>query len=75
MKKMDIANYWNDVRYPQNGTGRAYDYARWQPATGKKGGIFSYAIERDAPLTSSNDNTLRAPNFRVTKDLIKIMNP
>ncbi|MCT3921527.1 endo-beta-N-acetylglucosaminidase [Elizabethkingia anophelis] len=68
-------NYWNDVRYPQNGTGRAYDYARWQPATGKKGGIFSYAIERDAPLTSSNDNTLRAPNFRVTKDLIKIMNP
>lgn len=68
-------NYWNDVRYPQNGTGRAYDYARWQPKTGKKGGVFSYAIDRDAPLTSSTDNTLRAPNFRVTKDLIKIMNP
>ncbi|HIC8644610.1 endo-beta-N-acetylglucosaminidase family protein [Elizabethkingia meningoseptica] len=68
-------NYWNDVRYPQNGTGRAYDYARWQPKTGKKGGVFSYAIDRDAPLTSSTDNTLRSPNFRVTKDLIKIMNP
>lgn len=68
-------NYWNDVKYPQDGTGRAYDYARWQPATGKKGGVFSYAIERDAPLSSFKDNRLLAPNFRVTKDLIKIMNP
>jgi len=69
-------NYWNDVTYPQNGTGRAYDYARWQPSTGpKKGGVFSYAIDRDAPLTSTNDNTIIHPNFKVTKDLIKIMNP
>ena len=68
-------NYWNDIRYPQNGTGRGYDYARWQPAGSKKGGLFSYAIDRDAPLSSSTDNTLLAPNFKVTKDLIKIMNP
>lgn len=69
------SNYWDDVKYPQNGTGLAYDYARWEPASGKKGGIFSYAIDRDAPLISPHDNTLLKPNFKVTNDLIKIMNP
>lgn len=69
------SNYWDDVIYPQNGTGRAYDYARWEPTSGKKGGTFGYAIDRDAPLTSQHDNTIRTPNFRVTNDLIKIMNP
>lgn len=69
-------NYWDDVLYPQNGTGRAYDYARWQPTGGsKKGGVVSYAIDRDAALTSPHDNTIVHPNFKVTKDLIKIMNP
>lgn len=68
-------NYWDDVKYPQNGTGRAYDYTRWEPATGKKGGVFSYAIDRDAPLESQHDDRLLKPNFKVTKDLIKIMNP
>ncbi|WP_076446736.1 endo-beta-N-acetylglucosaminidase family protein [Chryseobacterium sp. RU37D] len=63
-------NYWNDVTYPQNGTGRAYDFAAWQPVHGRKGGVFSYAIDRDAPLTSTYDNVLRKPNFKVTKDLI-----
>jgi hypothetical protein len=69
------SNYWDDVIYPENGTGRAYDYARWEPSTGKKGGTFGYAIDRDAPLTSQHDNTIRTPNFKVTNDLIKIMNP
>lgn len=68
-------NYWNDVTYPQNGTGHAYNFASWQPASGKKGGVFSYGIDRDAPLISAYDNVLRKPNFKVTKDLIKIMNP
>jgi len=69
------SNYWDDVTYPENGTGRAYDYARWEPTSGKKGGVFGYAIDRDAPLTSMHDNTLRVPDYKVTKDLIKIMNP
>ncbi|MDN5288783.1 MAG: hypothetical protein JWR38_5057 [Mucilaginibacter sp.] len=69
------SNYWDDVIYPENGTGRAYDYTRWEPTTGKKGGVFGYAIDRDAPLTSQHDNTIIHPNFKVTKDLIKIKNP
>lgn len=69
------SNVWYDVTYPVNGTGRAYDYARWEPTTGKKGGVFSYAIDRDAPLTSSTDNTAYAPTYIVSKQLIQIMNP
>lgn len=68
-------NYWNDVFYPRNGTGRAYDYARWEPTTGKKGGVFSYAIDRDANLTTQYDNTIIHPDFKVTNDLARIMNP
>ncbi|MDB5086292.1 MAG: hypothetical protein JWR09_286 [Mucilaginibacter sp.] len=69
------SNYWDDVTYPENGTGNAYNMARWEPGTGKKGGVFGYAIDRDAPLTSMHDNTNRPANYRVTNDLIKIMNP
>ncbi|MBS0027646.1 EndoS/ChiA family endoglycosidase [Chitinophaga sp. 22321] len=69
------SNVWYDVTYPVNGTGRAYDYARWEPSTGKKGGVFSYAIDRDAPLTSSTDNTAYAPTYIVSRQLIQIMNP
>ncbi|RBL90692.1 EndoS/ChiA family endoglycosidase [Chitinophaga flava] len=68
-------NVWYDITYPVNGTGRAFDYARWEPTTGKKGGVFGYAIDRDAPLTSSTDNTLYTPTYIVSKKLIKIMNP
>ncbi|MBC9932029.1 EndoS/ChiA family endoglycosidase [Chitinophaga qingshengii] len=68
-------NVWYDITYPVNGTGRAYDYARWEPASGKKGGVFGYAIDRDAPLTSSTDNNAYAPTYIVSKQLIQIMNP
>lgn len=68
-------NYWDDVIYPRNGKGRAYDYSRWEPVTGKKGGVLSYAIDRDAPLTTLHDNNIVKPDFKVTKDLIRIMNP
>ncbi|WP_212004492.1 hypothetical protein [Chitinophaga sp. HK235] len=68
-------NVWYDVTYPVNGTGRAFDYARWEPSGAKKGGVFSYAIDRDAPLTSSTDNTLYTPTYIVSKRLIQIMNP
>ncbi|WP_161596859.1 EndoS/ChiA family endoglycosidase [Chitinophaga vietnamensis] len=69
------SNVWYDVTYPVNGTGRAYDYARWEPTGAKKGGVFGYAIDRDAPLTSATDNTLYAPTYIVSKQLIQIMNP
>jgi len=69
------SNYWDDVTYPENGTGNAYNMARWEPSSGKKGGVFGYAIDRDAPLTSMHDNTNRPANYKVTNDLIKIMNP
>ncbi|MBC9914686.1 EndoS/ChiA family endoglycosidase [Chitinophaga varians] len=68
-------NVWYDVTYPVNGTGRAFDYARWEPTVGKKGGVFSYAIDRDAPLTSSTDNTLYTPTYIVSRMLIRLMNP
>ncbi|WP_073085655.1 EndoS/ChiA family endoglycosidase [Chitinophaga jiangningensis] len=68
-------NVWYDVRYPVNGTGRAYDYANWQPGGAQKGGVFSYAIDRDAPLTSSTDNTLYVPTYLVSRQLIHLMNP
>lgn len=70
------SNIWYDVTYPENGTGRAYDLAHWEPGSStKKGGVFGYAIDRDAPLTSSTDNTIYAPDYKVTNDLIQIMNP
>lgn len=69
------SNVWYDVTYPVNGTGHAFDFARWEPLTGKKGGEFGYAIDRDASLTSATDNTLYVPNYIVTNKLIKIMNP
>ncbi len=69
------SNIWYDVTYPENGTGNAYNIARWEPKKGKKGGEFGYAIDRDAHLTSSTDNTIYAPDYAVTKSLIQIMNP
>ncbi len=69
------SNIWYDVTYPVNGTGRAYDYARWELNIGKKGGVFSFAIDRDASLTSVKDNTAYVPTYIVSKQLIQIMNP
>ncbi|MCZ4245457.1 EndoS/ChiA family endoglycosidase [Pedobacter punctiformis] len=69
------SNVWYDVSYPRNGTGRAYDFANWQPSGTTKGGVFSYATDRDCNLSSSTDNSTKLPDYRVTNDLIKIMNP
>jgi hypothetical protein len=68
-------NVWYNVRYPVNNTGLAFDYAKWEPDGVKKGGIFGYAIDRDAPLISSTDNTIYTPNYIVSRRLIQIMNP
>lgn len=64
---------WGDVLYPDpNLQSRCYNYARWQPTQGTKGGVFSYAIDRDIP---SKTDQIIAADYAVTKRLIKIMNP
>lgn len=64
---------WGDVTYPDpNLTGRCYQYARWQPAQGTKGGLFAYAIDRDIPRKT---DSIITPDYAVTKKLIGIMNP
>ncbi|QXV63796.1 RICIN domain-containing protein [Mucilaginibacter sp. 21P] len=69
------SNVWYDVNYPVNGTGRAFDFAKWEPTGNKKGGVFGYAIDRDASLTSATDNKLYVPSYVVTNKLIQTMNP
>jgi hypothetical protein len=64
---------WGDVLYPDpNLQSRCYNYARWQPTQGTKGGVFSYALDRDIP---SKTDQIIAADYAVTKRLIKIMNP
>jgi hypothetical protein len=69
------SNIWYDINYPLpgtgDGTGNAYDIANYA----NKGGEFGYAIDRDAPLTSDTDNTIYAPTYVVSKQLMSIMNP
>lgn len=61
---------WNDVSADRN-SGRAYDYARWQPKSGGvKGGVFSYAIDRDIP---HHTNEIIAADFYVTRRLMEMM--
>lgn len=61
---------WGDVTYPDNGSSRAYQYAKWK--AGVKGGMFSYAIDRDIPRKTDDIIT---PDYAVTKKLIGTMNP
>jgi hypothetical protein len=69
------SNIWYDINYPLpatgDGTGNAYDIANYA----NKGGEFGYAIDRDAPLLSDTDNTIYAPTYVVSKQLMAIMNP
>jgi hypothetical protein len=63
---------WGDVNADRR-SGRAFDYAVWQPDDGQiKGGIFSYAIDRDIP--EKTDEILPA-DFLVTRRLVLRMNP
>lgn len=63
---------WNDVNSDRN-SGRAFDYARWQPDDGQiKGGIFSYAIDRDIPQKTDE---IIAADFLVTQRLVDQMKP
>lgn len=61
---------WNDVN-EDGKSGRAFDYADWQPVDGKtKGGIFSYAIDRDIPTMTDE---ILAADFSVTERLVARM--
>ncbi|MDO4766010.1 MAG: S-layer homology domain-containing protein [Eubacteriales bacterium] len=68
-------NIWGDTEgTPENS--RAARYAAWNPEGGVKGGIFSYAIERDGTREFRDyrrrldgDNTLRTTTYEWTKSL------
>lgn len=64
--------YWRDVTEPLEDS-RAYAYATWQPNEGTKGGIFSYAIDRDG--VAQGDDTIQPTDYPVTRTLIGVMNP
>lgn len=63
---------WGDVNPPIR-TSRAGQYAAWQPSGARKGGIFSYAIDRDG--VPQGDDALEPTDFSWTRELIKEMNP
>lgn len=63
---------WNDVNPPIN-TSRAGQYAKWEPSGAQKGGIFSYAVDRDGVPQGSDE--IVPTDFSWTRELISIMNP
>jgi hypothetical protein len=60
---------WGDTTDPF-GQSRAAAYARWQPEGETKGGIFSYAVDRDGKKVG--DDTITKSSFTWTKRLIGI---
>ncbi|KAJ6784015.1 hypothetical protein PWT90_00302 [Aphanocladium album] len=65
-------NNWGDTYTPMN-TSRAWQYAKWQPTGATKGGIFSYAIDRDG--VAIGDNAIQPTDMSWTRKLIAAMNP
>ncbi|WP_226470550.1 endo-beta-N-acetylglucosaminidase family protein [Luteimonas panaciterrae] len=63
---------WHDAVAPMN-TSRAYKYAQWQPTGTKKGGIFSYALDRDG--VPEGQNAIVPTDYTWTRTLISVMNP
>lgn len=64
--------HWHDTDSPIEKS-RAYKYAKWEPKGATKGGIFSYATDRDG--VKDGDDTLQATTFPYTRKLISVMNP
>lgn len=64
--------YWRDVSTPLEQS-RAYSYATWNPTQGTKGGIFSYAVDRDG--VADGQNNIVPTTYPVTRALISVMNP
>lgn len=60
------ANRWNDTSEPFEGS-RAAAFADWQPAGATKGGIFSYAVDRDG--VAFEDDTIRHTTYEWSKAL------
>lgn len=58
---------WGDTNDPFE-TSRAAQYARWQPQGATKGGIFSYATDRDGK--SAGDDTISVSDYSWSKRLI-----
>ncbi len=60
---------WNDASGPFSEeaylNSRAYQYAKWQPEGGEKGGMFVYAVDRDGK--SYGDNTISETDFAWTR--------
>ncbi|WOO80395.1 Endo-beta-N-acetylglucosaminidase F2 [Vanrija pseudolonga] len=61
--------YWGDSSQPFWASNAA-NYAQWNPAGGKKGGLFSYAIDRD--WKDYGDDTLTVPTYEYSKQLIPL---
>ncbi|KAJ3497796.1 hypothetical protein NLG97_g1622 [Lecanicillium saksenae] len=66
------SNRWDDTSAPIS-TSRAESFAEWQPTGATKGGVFSYAIDRDG--VAFGDNNLYTTDFSWTRSLITTMNP
>lgn len=60
---------WGDTLEPFD-TSRAASYARWEPVGGQKGGIFSYAVDRD--WKAQGDDTLSGTDYPWTRALIDL---
>lgn len=60
---------WGDVREPFESS-TAYAYAIWNPSQGSKGGIFSYAVDRDG--LQEGDDALQPTTFEWTRKLKKL---
>ncbi|GAA1718011.1 chitinase [Isoptericola hypogeus] len=60
---------WGDTE-PDFGESRAFAYAKWQPEGGTKGGIFSYAVDRDGK--DEGDDTLSSSSYSWTKRLSNV---
>lgn len=58
---------WRDTEEPFE-TSRAAQYASWQPTGVTKGGIFSYAVDRDGKVPG--DDTITKSDFSWSKRLI-----
>lgn len=62
--------FWGDTNAPFESS-RAYQYAQWQPNGATKGGIFSYAVDRD--WKAAGDNSVTPATFDWTKRLLQVL--
>ncbi len=62
--------HWDDVLKPFESS-TAHAYAMWNPSQGTKGGIFSYAVDRDG--VEQGDDALQPTTFEWTKRLKNLL--